>query len=138
MKWLSIQPELSNKIGKMTAVYQITDKDKIKEIEDVISLGKNGPEIELTKNIDTKMTINNLSNPLNQILYGPPGTGKTYPTIKKAISIIDGLTEEELESRFSKRDKLKERFNELLIDDWTNPQGQIAFVTFHQSMCRCV
>lgn len=135
VKWLSIQPELSNKIGKMTAVYQITDKDKIKEIEDVISLGKNGPEIELTQNIDTNMKINYLSNPLNQILYGPPGTGKTYHTINKAISIIDGLTEEELESRFSKRDKLKERFNGLLIDDWTNPQGQIAFVTFHQSMC---
>jgi AAA domain (dynein-related subfamily) len=67
----------------------------------------------------------------NQILYGPPGTGKTYNTINKAISIIDNIPEINLDEN---REDLKKRFDELLIDDWENPKGQIAFVTFHQSM----
>ena len=73
--------------------------------------------------------------PLNQILFGPPGTGKTYNTINKAVSIIDNLKENSLNSYYEERKDLKERFDELLIDDWENPTGQIGFVTFHQSMC---
>jgi 5-methylcytosine-specific restriction endonuclease McrBC GTP-binding regulatory subunit McrB len=72
--------------------------------------------------------------PLNQILFGPPGTGKTYTTINKAISIIDNLKESALKVYYEERSDLKERFDELLIDDWDNPNGQIGFVTFHQSM----
>ncbi|MFD0766706.1 McrB family protein [Mucilaginibacter lutimaris] len=70
---------------------------------------------------------------LNQILYGPPGSGKTYHTINKAVSIIDRIKESDLGNYFPNRKSLKERFDELLIDDWSNPQGQIAFITFHQS-----
>lgn len=70
-------------------------------------------------------------NPLNQILYGPPGTGKTYQTIEEAVKIIDFefYEENKLEdiSKQKKRSNLKERFDELKKD------GQIAFVTFHQS-----
>jgi 5-methylcytosine-specific restriction endonuclease McrBC GTP-binding regulatory subunit McrB len=72
--------------------------------------------------------------PLNQILYGPPGTGKTYYTINKAVSIIDNLKEEGLARYFESRKELKDRFDELIINDWQNPSGQIGFVTFHQSM----
>lgn len=72
--------------------------------------------------------------PLNQILFGPPGTGKTYRTINKAISIIDNLRETALYKYYGERGDLKNRFDELLIDDWENPYGQIAFITFHQSM----
>ncbi len=72
--------------------------------------------------------------PLNQILFGPPGTGKTFKTINKAVSIIDNLKEESLNIYYEERSDLKERFDELLIDDWANPNGQIGFVTFHQSM----
>lgn len=72
--------------------------------------------------------------PLNQILFGPPGTGKTYNTINKAVSIIDGLNESELNTKYKNRSDLKERFDKLLIDDWDNPNGQIGFITFHQSM----
>jgi len=72
--------------------------------------------------------------PLNQILFGPPGTGKTYNTINKAVSIIDNLKESALKNYYEERVDLKERFDELLIDDWENPNGQIGFVTFHQSM----
>ena len=59
-------------------------------------------------------------HPLNQILYGPPGTGKTYNTINKALKIIDG------EVPRTRKDA-KEKFDEYRED------GQIEFVTFHQS-----
>ncbi len=72
--------------------------------------------------------------PLNQILFGPPGTGKTYHTINKAISIVDELKETALPEYYEYRKELKDRFDELLIDDWNNPNGQIGFITFHQSM----
>ncbi len=64
---------------------------------------------------------NTLSNfTLNQILYGPPGTGKTYNCIKLAVEIAcDGIW------MVGKTDK--EYFDEYRKD------GQIEFVTFHQS-----
>lgn len=65
-----------------------------------------------------KMTI----QPLNQILYGPPGTGKTYSTIKKAIEIIDGKIDNSED-----RDELKKKFDSYIEN------GQIKFITFHQS-----
>ena len=63
--------------------------------------------------------------PLNQILYGPPGTGKTYSTIDRALEILHHYDEsiEILESREDKK-AIFEKYKE---------QGQIAFVTFHQS-----
>src|SRR5690606_29654691 len=63
------------------------------------------------------------SQPLNQILYGPPGTGKTYHTITKSIQIINpdfDLTQN--------REETKKEFNRLVEN------GQVQFVTFHQSM----
>ncbi|MBL7846238.1 MAG: AAA family ATPase [Cyclobacteriaceae bacterium] len=67
---------------------------------------------------------------LNQILFGPPGTGKTYHTINEAIRIVDP---EYYRLHAQHRDKLRERFNELLIKDWKDTTGQVAFCTFHQS-----
>jgi 5-methylcytosine-specific restriction protein B len=61
---------------------------------------------------------------LNQIFYGPPGTGKTYATIDAALEILDP---ECLIENGENREKLKNRFDELSTD------GQIRFVTFHQS-----
>ena len=58
--------------------------------------------------------------PLNQILYGPPGTGKTYNTINRALEIIDGVVPED-------REEAREKFNKY------RDEGQIEFVTFHQS-----
>lgn len=68
---------------------------------------------------------------LNQILYGPPGTGKTYHTIDKAIKIIDPKYYQANEGN---RNALTKRFKDLLIKDFDNTSGQIAFCTFHQSM----
>ncbi|MCY3879402.1 MAG: AAA family ATPase, partial [Rhodobacteraceae bacterium] len=54
--------------------------------------------------------------PLNQILYGPPGTGKTWRTRGLSLEIVAG-----------------EDFEELRFDPKTGT-GQIAMVTFHQSV----
>ena len=59
--------------------------------------------------------------PLNQILYGPPGTGKTYNTINKALEILG------VETQGKSRAELKVKFDEF------RQNGQIEFVTFHQS-----
>ncbi|EDP8169552.1 AAA domain-containing protein [Campylobacter jejuni] len=66
-----------------------------------------------------KILSENQNLSLNQILYGPPGTGKTYHTIDKALEILG----ENLESR----DEKKAKFDEYVKD------GQIVFITFHQS-----
>lgn len=62
---------------------------------------------------------------LNRILFGAAGTGKTYHSVNHALSIIEGESLVKLEQE--QRDHLKQRF-----DDYVK-QGQIRFVTFHQS-----
>lgn len=64
------------------------------------------------------------SPPLNQILFGPPGTGKTFATIDAALEILDP---EYLITNNENREQLKHRFDQL------STEGQIRFVTFHQS-----
>jgi len=66
-----------------------------------------------------------LNPPHNLILYGPPGTGKTYQTVNHALSIIENRSLEEL--AMEDRSALRKRFNQYM------GQGQIAFLTFHQS-----
>ena len=58
----------------------------------------------------------------NIILQGAPGTGKTYTTAALALSLID-----ENISYFN-HDVVMEKYQEYI------EKGQIAFVTFHQSM----
>jgi hypothetical protein len=62
-------------------------------------------------------------NPTCEILYGPPGTGKTYNTRKHAIQKCLG------KKAFNKDDDIQSR---LQFDD-LRAQGQVEFVTFHQS-----
>ncbi len=66
-------------------------------------------------------------HPLNLILYGPPGTGKTFATAERAVRIADPAFVPSEEKNWH------DRFRELLITDWSKQDGQIAFVTFHQS-----
>lgn len=82
-------------------------------------------KIEKIFNDKAKENKNMSSQPLNQILYGPPGTGKTYNTIIKAMEIINGEKYDSVDDEEYKN--LKLQFNQL------KQQGQIEFVTFHQS-----
>lgn len=85
-------------------------------------------KIEKIFNNNAKEDKNMNSQPLNQILYGPPGTGKTYNTIIKAMDIINPkLVQRDKDGNVKKYDTLKNKFDEL------KQQGQIEFVTFHQS-----
>lgn len=61
------------------------------------------------------------NQPLNQILYGPPGTGKTYHMIDRALEILGEYHEDQ-----SREERKK-------IFDNYRQQGQIKFITFHQS-----
>lgn len=89
-------------------------------------LWNNQPE----KKIQTDNISNKMKTPLNQIFFGPPGTGKTYNTINEAIRIID---REYYDDNKDDRKKINEKYRDLLITDWNDTKGQVAFCTFHQS-----
>ena len=65
--------------------------------------------------------------PLNQILYGPPGTGKTYHTAVRAIGLLEGLTDEQVNVTYPDRQSLRRQYEEY------QQAGRIQFVTFHQA-----
>jgi len=65
------------------------------------------------------------SNAKNVILYGPPGTGKTFKTIDHALARIENRSLDSYSSE--KREDIVRRF--LHYRD----NGQVEFVTFHQS-----
>lgn len=70
----------------------------------------------------------------NIILYGPPGTGKTYSVAAIAWQIING----EDFSNGALRSFLRDQTTMAQVKSWYREQiqsedGQIAFVTFHQS-----
>lgn len=71
-----------------------------------------------------------MTTPTNTILYGPPGTGKTYNTVNEALRIVDN---EFLHEHIDDRAALNERFRGLRYNPETG-EGQIAFITFHQSL----
>ena len=84
--------------------------------------------------LDVKEEENNFKFPLNTILYGPPGTGKTYNSIlysvgiiKKDKSIIDMIKDKTKNIGNIVKEEIFNNFNYL------KEQGQIEFVTFHQS-----
>ncbi|PAF52329.1 AAA family ATPase [Helicobacter sp. 13S00477-4] len=69
---------------------------------------------------DKKYIQNAERDAKNIILYGPPGTGKTYCVINKALEILGVEIPEN-------REKAKKIFDEYMRN------GQIEFITFHQS-----
>lgn len=101
-----------NKIDFQTLVFQ-------KEFRYKVFQSLNIPSQYLP--IKTAHQMKNI--PLNQILYGPPGTGKTYHTINKAIEIANS------DFNLCQDRKLIKAEYERLVNE-----GQIAFITFHQSM----
>lgn len=65
----------------------------------------------------------------NIILQGAPGTGKTYNTAAIALATL-GITDVNL----SDHDAVMKKYEEMRYDKEKNPNGQIGFCTFHQSM----
>lgn len=68
--------------------------------------------------------------PLNTILYGPPGTGKTYNSILYSLGIAtknEGIINRIKNNTETISDEKINEFNDL------KKQGQIEFITFHQS-----
>ena len=113
-----------------------TDK---KILKDIISFAEEGTLVMT----ETEQKIRNytilLKNKQNIILQGAPGTGKTYNTAALALSMIDGLPvrdADEDDKSFHK--KVMDEYEKHLIkfDEEGNVagDGQIGFVTFHQSM----
>ncbi|MBK6699280.1 MAG: hypothetical protein IPG55_05155 [Saprospiraceae bacterium] len=115
--------------------YNLVDKPVLKEqvlatlqLSD-LKQGTQGTNFPATKlQYDTILNIihmdTNHQDPLNQILFGPPGTGKTYHTITESVKIVDP---EYFKQYSANRNKLQERFNDLLIKDWEKIEGQISF-----------
>ncbi|MBM7609134.1 hypothetical protein JOD29_002400 [Lysinibacillus composti] len=70
--------------------------------------------------------INNeeLSISQNTILFGPPGTGKTYQVASRSIETILNKSADDFEENGIRVDDLYKRYQQ---------NGQIRFVTFHQS-----
>ena len=100
--------------------------------QDNLSPLKSIPEdqVSIVPITDKEKKYMKTSQPLNQILYGPPGTGKTYSTVKRAIEIV----EPEYLKVARSRKELADHFRSLLYDEKKNPNGQIVFTTFHQSL----
>ncbi|SRR3989339_115855 len=85
------------------------------------------PVSSRVKNQEDKNNPNHTNmakQPKNLILYGPPGTGKTYLTINKALEIIN---DDGNYCQGKSREELVKQFNVL------KQNGQIEFITFHQS-----
>ncbi|ANV97945.1 hypothetical protein BBW65_03640 [Helicobacter enhydrae] len=99
----------------------IITQANLENLDDLLSFYQDNKDIqnkeEKTKNTQNKEQA--MKQPLNQILYGPPGTGKTYHTINRALKILGVKT--------SSREEAKEEFDKYCEN------GQIEFVTFHQS-----
>ncbi|PZR23132.1 MAG: hypothetical protein DI538_28710, partial [Azospira oryzae] len=104
--------------GKLTTVFEITDKQTISIAEQMLF------------GINSTTTIMNIGVQVepakNTILYGPPGTGKTYNSINYALSILESKPMQVLTTE--SRVEVKRRF------DQYREAGRIVFTTFHQSM----
>jgi hypothetical protein len=99
-----------------------------KSANNATTIGKvKGALLFLSKKIDPEINtmLPNL-HPLNQILFGAPGTGKTYHTINHALAIIENKPLSEYKN--VGREAVKRCFDEYVKN------GQIAFITFHQSL----
>lgn len=83
-------------------------------------------ELNLINTEEKDMQNHKNNQPLNQILFGPAGTGKTYHSVNHALQIIDPDFYE-ANKKTDQRATLTQEFQKYVEN------GQIQFVTFHQS-----
>ena len=123
-----------NLAGKEVCVFKVNnEKNSWDDVLQIID-AYDGCLININKSIDSFMEKHThiedngeimKDQNLNRILFGAAGTGKTFHTINHALSIIENKALGSLEKE--DRIALKKRFDEY------KDQGQIKFVTFHQS-----
>ena len=125
-----------SRISSLSSTKTLTEKDefylcKIKNLNQLVNICDWWDELDETNQESLKASKNEVcqmqvkEQSLNRILFGAAGTGKTYHSINHALSIIEHKPLEVLEQE--DRTALKKRF------DQYKEQGQIKFVTFHQS-----
>lgn len=111
-------------ISKALALLEEMDSKIGNELRSILMNIKNDKSSEIVELLKTKKNI---------ILQGAPGTGKTYTTAEVALSILGKDI-----SSYSNHDALMNDYEKLAIkiDESTGTitEGQIGFVTFHQSM----
>jgi len=123
--------EPQDMIDVQSFIWRAQEYRKNKEKQDKMDEGTVIEGITMTDN-------NSQKQPLNLILYGPPGTGKTYHTINQALAIIlekepnlliQRLLEQSVDEILSDGDR------QVLTNEFEkySKNGQISFVTFHQS-----
>ena len=114
---------LSVKFFKDFSFIKAYSKDEIKE--HIVEIDE-----EIENLLGVKEEVNNFKLPLNTILYGPPGTGKTYNSILYSLGIAtknEGIINRIKNNTETISDEKINEFNDL------KKQGQIEFITFHQS-----
>jgi hypothetical protein len=114
----------------LTEMFTITEEKFETQLSKVMEIRDGKLQRPVEKAINEK-DKSETAIPLNIILYGPPGTGKTYHTVDKALQIAAPEIYDQFKDN---REEITRQFRKLLINDWEKPAGQIAFVTFHQSM----
>lgn len=102
----------------------LTAQNILWQMKDIMNIATNNNTME---QLNTFAKILNLKK--NIILQGAPGTGKTYNTAALALNIC-GVNDVD----FSNHNAVMERYEQMRYDNKKNPDGQIGFCTFHQSM----
>lgn len=126
-KWSAAEMRAMN---AMVRIDPAKNKDVIKIIDEKLRDGF------MKENFDTYKLI--LLEKNNLILQGAPGTGKTYTTASLAVDLVNSQFQD-----YGDHSKVMEEYNKNLIKVDTNigdktkgriTDGQIGFVTFHQSV----
>lgn len=139
VEWVRVSPEVDFE-GKKYGWYRKTMQRCDEGLVELKKFAMEELEMPSKEEVNTFQEYTDiLKEKHNIVLQGAPGTGKTYNTAALALSMIDGLpvrdTDEDDKS-FHK--KVMDEYEKHLIkfDEEGNVagDGQIGFVTFHQSM----
>ena len=143
-KWHSYRPNSNvntSDVGSYSKISNLTiyEVDCVWAIEKIKQLDKqyNDSKTEDEKMLDKIKAL--CLNKKNIILQGAPGSGKTYKTAELALSLIDALPPRGSKNEKDYHKDVMDAYDKKIIKlnkdgTFINPDAQIGFVTFHQSM----